>query len=377
MSDSRLFRRSRRCFSGLVLLASMLLMVLPGAAQDDVVSTVDGEPVLRATFHARTMLVRWQYVQELEKLYELTGGNLGVTGDYVLSLAAALDDPAGLGDSVLAQMEEERLLWKTGQELGIVPTAEDTQERENEFFSLWTDVPTAEVSASEPAQAFIGQWYAEASAVSGLSQDDLRWLFATDVLRDQLFDHLSANVPKEEIAVHTRHILCGFFADTQAEITAPGADQRAAAEACIQDAQTRLQAGEEFGAVAAALSADRASAAQGGDVGWQFLSYLTANYADAARTAALNTVTGPVETEFGLHLIDVLEREMRTLDDQQYAEAQAGYFSLWLSALRSQATIVRAPDWDQNLPVSPGLESLDTNILDAVTNLMDQTSAAP
>ncbi len=89
-----------------------------------------------------------------------------------------------------------------------------------------------------------------------------------------------------------------------------------------------------------------ASARPRGDLGWVLLSYLTEAYASAAREADLNTIVGPVETEYGLHLIEVLDRRVQALTEEQYQEAQQGYFELWVDDLRAQATITRADDWD-------------------------------
>jgi hypothetical protein len=359
----------RRVFvAGIVVV--LLAGTLPGLAQDSgIVSTVNGESITRAEFQARVRLVRWQYLQELAKFYELTGGNLGLSPQYVDHLVTGLQDPASLGDAVLGQMEEERLLWQKGTELGLVPTAEDAQAQEAQFFSLWTDVAVSDLVQSSEAQAFISTWYANATAVSGLTQDELRALFANDVLRAKLYDYVSANVPTEELAVHTRHILCAFD-PMPADGATPAPDVRVAAQGCIQAAQSRLQAGEAFESVAADLSDDSASAAQGGDVGFVRLAYLVQSYADAVRDAPLNTLIGPVETQFGFHLIEVLERESQALTDNELADARDGYFKTWIQSLRDQAAIQRSADWNVDIPAEPGLQTLDPTTFDAVSQFL-------
>jgi parvulin-like peptidyl-prolyl isomerase len=166
--------------------------------------------------------------------------------------------------------------------------------------------------------------------------------------------------------VHTRHILCSFHPDNPSDLTPPTPEQRAAAETCIMTAYARLSSGEPFASVALALSNDRASAQRGGDVDWALVSTLVQGYADAVRDAELNKLIGPVETEFGLHLIEVLERRTQRLTDEEYATSQQGYFDVWLQALRAQATIERSPDWNTGLPAEPGLDSLAPNVRDAV-----------
>jgi hypothetical protein len=343
-----------------VVIASAIVTNAPGglvrlsapqaAAQDALpdwaVTAVNGDPIPREAFHGRVRLVRWQYLGELEALYEATGGNFDLTPTYVNTLVTNLQDPLLLGDAVLAQMEEERLLWQTGESLGVTPTAEDAAQREAVFFSNWTNVPVDLLATSQEAQSFISNWYAEATAASGLSENDIRILFETDALRNRLYEHLASSVPDEELAVETRHILCSFHPANPGDRTPPTQEERDAALACIQGARIRLANGEDFATVAADLSDDEASAMQGGEVGWSLVSYLAENYAAAVEEAELTTLIGPVETEFGLHLIEVLDREMQTLSPEQLEEAQQGYFRLWLETLRSEATITRRPDWN-------------------------------
>ncbi len=363
----------------LLLLVSLLAGALilpagarPGHAQDDAdaVSSVDGAPITRGAFHARVRFVRWQYLNELVKLHEATDGNLGLAASFVRERVADLDDAEGLGDAILWQMEEDHLLWQAAEELGRVPTAEDAAEREAQFFSAWTGVPAAELEDNEAAQAFITTWYAEASAVSGLSEDDLRHIFATEALRDVLMGLIAENMPLEEPAVRARHILCAFAPENPAAPVTPTADQRAAAEGCIADAVTRLNAGQDFAAVAAAVSQDGATAPAGGDLGWVLISYLPEPLAEAVTDADLNTVLGPVETEYGLHLIEVQGQRVQPLTDAQIAEGRIGYFEAWIASLRAEAEVTRAADWAEGIPATPGLDTLPDDVQAAVNRVI-------
>jgi hypothetical protein len=367
---TRLLVLGQRHLGVLLVGVLLLLLALPALAQeDDPVSTVDGDPIAREAFHARVRLVRWQYLHELTTLYELTGGNLALGATYASRLVANLEDPPALGDAVLSEMETERLLWQAGEGQGLAPAAADVEAQEAAFFSLWTNVPASELAASAEAQAFISEWYAGAEAASGLVREDILTLFATEVLRARLYEHLAAGVPAEEQAIRSRHILCSFHPADVGNTTPPTAAQRAAAQSCIRGVQARLATGESFAGVAAALSDDRASAIQGGDLGWVLLSFLAENYASAARDAALNTVIGPVETEFGLHLIEVLDRRVQALTAEELEATRQGYFDLWIETLRAEAAIGRAPDWEAGVPAEPALADLDAPVLEAIGRL--------
>ncbi len=336
---------------------------------EDVVSQVNGEPITRAEFEARVRFVRWQYLNEMVKIYELTGGSLELAGDYLRGHLNDLSDPQAFGDAILHKMEEDRLLWQASADLGQTITAEDAAGREARFFSAWTGVDLASLDSDATAQAFITQWYAEASATSGLSDDDLHAIFANEALRDVLLDVIGESVPTEELAVDTRHILCSFTPSDPAAVSDPTPEQRAGAEGCIAEALTRLGRGEDFATVAVMLSDDTSSAADGGNLGLVLISYLTQNYADAVKDAELNTVIGPVETEYGLHLIEVLGREMQPLTDEQIADSKYGYFETWIESLWADADVVRSDDWAATVPDTPGLDILPDDVRAAVDTL--------
>lgn len=376
-----IFPRHRLRTGFLACLVMVSLWAVPVRAQDGdpVVSTANGDPITQTAFHQRVRFVRWQALNQLVKLYSATGGNLALAEDYARSLRQQLEDPATSGDAVLRQLEEERLLWQTGQELALLPTPDDVDRREAEFFSAWTGVAPEALASAPDAQAFIDAWYADASAVSGLTRDDLRAIFETEALRGLLFDYLAQRVPTEQNVIHSRHILCSFHPETPRATTPPTPEQRAAADACIAEAQARLAAGESFTTVAQALSQDRAvdpetgvdvgSAPHGGEMGWVAERYLAPAYAEAALEAPIGAVIGPVETAYGLHLIEVLGRRVEPLSEAELVADQRGYFDLWLDSLWADATIERQPGWDSGIPTEPALDTLEPDVRRALDAL--------
>lgn len=368
---------ARRLLSAALLTLLTVGLAAPVLAQpdQDVVSQVNGDPIARADFLARVRLVRWQYLQEITELYTLTGGNLGLTPAYIQARAASLQAADQLADDVLSQMELERLLWQQGESLGLLPTDAETQQHEDAFFSGWTNVAVESLAADADAQQWIDHWYSAAAEVSGLAREEIRGLFAYDALRDKLYARISAGVPAEEMAAETRHILCSFNPDDPVNPAEPSAEQRASAQACIRQAQMRLANGEDFARVARDLSDDATSAAQGGAVGSVLLSYMADAYAQAVESAAPGSVVGPVETSFGLHLIEVQSRGPRALTEDERAEAQQGYFDLWLQSLRDGATITRSDAWSEGVPTEPGLGSLDPAVLGAVQAVLEDAAA--
>jgi parvulin-like peptidyl-prolyl isomerase len=76
----------------------------------------------------------------------------------------------------------------------------------------------------------------------------------------------------------------------------------------------RINGGEEFAAVAIDVSTD-GSAPGGGELGCESVARYVPEFAEAASTAEIGEVVGPVQTQFGYHLILVSERTEPTLDD--------------------------------------------------------------
>ena len=104
----------------------------------------------------------------------------------------------------------------------------------------------------------------------------------------------------EEINVRARHILV--------RATEGNADEEAEARAKIQDVQERLASGESFGQVAEEESDDPGSGSRQGDLGWFGEGTMVSEFQDAAFGAPVGSVVGPIQTQFGFHLIETTAR---------------------------------------------------------------------
>ena len=67
-------------------------------------------------------------------------------------------------------------------------------------------------------------------------------------------------------------------------------------------------------------SLDASSAVKGGDLGWVVASELVPEFASAMASLPLHTISHPVKSVFGWHLIEVLER--KTIDDSYAYQRQ-------------------------------------------------------
>jgi peptidyl-prolyl cis-trans isomerase D len=108
--------------------------------------------------------------------------------------------------------------------------------------------------------------------------------------------------------VKVRHVLARV---------APGADD-AAARKTIQEAQARLERGEDFAKVAAELSEDENTRAQGGELGWIVEGLFEEAFSEAALALEPGEVSAPVRSASGWHVVradEVVPAKQISLED--------------------------------------------------------------
>ncbi|MCH9756951.1 MAG: peptidylprolyl isomerase [Gammaproteobacteria bacterium] len=109
---------------------------------------------------------------------------------------------------------------------------------------------------------------------------------------------------------HVRHILIKQDASTT----------EAQARNRIDNLYEQLKSGKSFETLAAKYSMDLGSGAKGGDLGWVTPEELVPAFAEVMIGLPLKTVSRPVKTGFGWHLVEVLER--KAVDDSDTYERQ-------------------------------------------------------
>ena len=101
----------------------------------------------------------------------------------------------------------------------------------------------------------------------------------------------------------------------------------------------RLAAGEDFADLAAELSTDTSSAATGGELGFVSPDTFVPAIDEAVFSLPIGEVSEPIETQFGWHVVEVLEREVRELSPAEYQRSQQRAYDLWLDNSRTAAEI--------------------------------------
>ncbi|MGB0957364.1 MAG: peptidylprolyl isomerase, partial [Litorivicinus sp.] len=94
----------------------------------------------------------------------------------------------------------------------------------------------------------------------------------------------------------------------------------AATQALALELRGQLMGGASFAALAKEYSSDPVSASKGGDLGWADPSQYVPAFAAAVSNLPLNQVSEPIETRFGWHLVEVLDR--RTVESENVGQLQ-------------------------------------------------------
>ena len=83
-----------------------------------------------------------------------------------------------------------------------------------------------------------------------------------------------------------------------------------------QSIYDRIQAGEDFAALAREYSEDPASALNGGELGWSTPDQFVPQFAEVMVAADIGAVSAPFESEFGWHLLLVEDRREQDMSDE-------------------------------------------------------------
>lgn len=149
-------------------------------------------------------------------------------------------------------------------------------------------------------------------AATGLSEAELRSLIESQLLYQKLQDAMGAEVPTSAEQLHARHILVD-------------------SEDKAKEIEDKLKNGANFEELAKAESADTATKDKGGDLGWFPRGKMVTEFDDVAFKLEPNQISDPVKTDYGFHIIQLLEKDPnRPLDPQDLEQRKSEAISQWL-----------------------------------------------
>lgn len=121
----------------------------------------------------------------------------------------------------------------------------------------------------------------------------------------------------------------------------------------LEQLRQRIEAGEDFAALARAHSDDKGSGARGGELGWVSPGMLVPEFEQELGNLQANQMSAPFKTQFGWHIVQVLERRQgQASPETERARVREALFrrrsdeewELWLRRLRDEAYVeIRLP----------------------------------
>jgi peptidyl-prolyl cis-trans isomerase SurA len=144
--------------------------------------------------------------------------------------------------------------------------------------------------------------------------------------------------PIIEDQVHTRHILI----ETNEIMDDDIVQQK------LSDIRQGIIEGDDFAAIAKAVSDDPGSAVDGGDLGWTGPGVFVGVFEDTVNGLEIGVVSEPFQSQFGWHIVEVLERRQHdTTDDVKRQQAMMAIrdskvneeTELWLRQIRDESFV--------------------------------------
>jgi parvulin-like peptidyl-prolyl isomerase len=183
-----------------------------------------------------------------------------------------------------------------------------------------TPLPTATAYARDAFEAEYQQYLTDIESSLGVGEKYIRERTIERLYQERLRESFRESVSHDEEQVWAKHILL--------------ADE-ATALAVLES----LDQGEAWDELAASLSLDTSNKDLGGDLGWFARGAMVDEFENAAFAGAVGEIVGPVQSEFGWHLIQIVDHANRRLDGAAYEAAIDRAMSAWLTTALEQADL--------------------------------------
>lgn len=207
---------------------------------------------------------------------------------------------------VLEQMIDQELIRQAAEEMGISISDEEL------------DSSIADIIAQSGGEEEFNQ----SLQATGTTYDDFKQMLLDQLLSEAVYASVTESINSVAEQVHARHILL---------------PTRERAEEVL----ARLQSGEDFAYLAREYSEDISSRETGGDMGFFPRGVMPPEVEDVAFSLEVGEVSQIVQSQFGFHVLQVLEREEREIAVEVFENLRQQTFMQWLQEQRESATIER------------------------------------
>jgi parvulin-like peptidyl-prolyl isomerase len=166
---------------------------------------------------------------------------------------------------------------------------------------------------------------------AGLSEADFRWISRMQLLRQKVYDAITADITIEQDQVWARHIVVS--------------DQSQA-----QSIYDLLASGSDFVAIATGVYSGTTNTI---DLGWFGTGTLDANAEKTVFNLQIGQISEPIQTVSGWEIYQILGHEIRTLSDSQFQQLKHTEFQNWVDRQKAAEDVQTFDLWKTRVPTSP------------------------
>lgn len=333
-----------------------------------------GEFQGRVRIHQRELLGQLNSYMQMEQLFASDPQTLASIQELQNQIRTQLAYPELIGQEVIYAMIRETLIRQEAEKMGIHVLPEEIERQIQQSFGFYpegtpTPFPTPTPDATRVAAiAAASESTAEPSPTPSLPQTPFPTatpyvLEAYEVDYEQFLDSLSDfGISEADFYVY---IEAQLLEEKVREQFDPEIERVAEHvliqhilvfdEEVAQEALERLESGESWDDIVLEYSEDQNSRESSGDLGWKTQDDMVGFLGQMgliAFSAPINEVIGPIETQYGWHLLLVVDREDREISDAAYQVAVDNAFEAWIDELTAEAEIIVVDDWQDHLPPS-------------------------
>jgi parvulin-like peptidyl-prolyl isomerase len=84
---------------------------------------------------------------------------------------------------------------------------------------------------------------------------------------------------------------------------------------------------------------------------------MVAAFEKAAFSTNPGSISAPVQTEFGWHIIQVIAHEEKSLTNEKFTEVKNTAFQTWLTSALETVEVIKTDYWESVVPSDPTLGS--------------------
>ena len=324
------------------------------ASEEVIVAMVDGKTpiyaddfVNMATYNRYQILATYNQYAQYYSMFGLPLDDVNAYYEDYLGEGGRQE----LGEATINMLTYLKMLEQEAEDMGIQISSKEVTTQMKQTFGYEEDDAQAESSLGlDSFNLLADEGFDEDNDIDFRAYMDMNLDMAFDgkitydFFHDSIYHSMLENAVVEDILegrifegemVNARHIL------VEEEETA-------------KEILSKLDAGEDWDALAAEYSLDTGNKDNGGNLGWFGRDVMVTEFEDAAFALEPGEISEPVKTSFGWHIIASDGKEMRPLEDEALESAQSAVYQEWYDDVVAKHQVESYPEtWLPLVPMEP------------------------